>query len=265
MTAMQESTNGPWVIESRVAPGVALLTIARPARRNALNLAIKRELSAAFAALSACAEVRVVILTGAGGYFVAGTDIAEMASMTPTEHTLLVTDAVFHHMRRSSKVLIAAVEGYALGGGCELALACDLIVAGQGARFGQPEIRVGIMPGAGGTQRLVRTIGKYQALKLMLTGESIGAASALAAGMVSEIVEDGTALERAVTLAQVIAAMPPLAVQAIREVVQLGQDLPLESALLLERKAFQLLFDSHDQREGMQAFLEKRVPQFLGQ
>lgn len=254
----------PLVIASSPAPGVALLTIDRPARRNALNLAVKHELGTALAALEQDASVRVVIITGAGGYFVAGTDIAEMATMTPTDHTLLATDAVFHQLRRSSKPLIAAVEGYALGGGCELALACDLIVAGAGARFGQPEIRVGIMPGAGATQRLVRTMGKYQALRLMLTGEPIAAPVALAAGMVSEVVADGAALARATALAVTIAAMPPLAVRAIREVVHMGQDLPLDSALLLERKAFQLLFDSGDQREGMQAFLEKRSPQFQG-
>jgi enoyl-CoA hydratase len=261
MTAVHEQAG---VTRSHVAPGVALLTIDRPARRNALNLAIKAELSDAFEALAADDAVRVIIVTGAGGYFVAGTDIAEMAAMTPTDHTLLATDKVFSVMRRSRKVLIAAVEGYALGGGCELALACDLIVAGEGALFGQPEIRVGIMPGAGGTQRLLRTMGKYQALRFLLTGEPLAAPAAFAAGMVSEVVADGAALAGATALAVRIAAMPPLAVQAIREVVQLGQDVPLETALLLERKAFQLLFDSEDQKEGMQAFLDKRTPVFHG-
>jgi enoyl-CoA hydratase len=244
--------------------GVAVITIDRPRRRNALNLDVKQRLVDAVLALNSDASVRVIILTGAGGYFVAGTDIDEMASMTPTSHTLGATDLVFTTLRQSSKPIIAAVEGYALGGGCELALACDLIVAAVGARFGQPEIKVGIMPGAGGTQRLLRTIGKYQALRMMLTGEPIGAREAFTCGLVSELCPDGEALTRAQAMARTIAAMPPLAVRAIREVVQLGHDAPLDTALLLERKAFQLLFDSADQKEGMHAFLEKRAPQYQG-
>ena len=246
------------------AAGVAVVTIDRPRRRNALNLEVKRLLTGAVQALCADDAVRVIVLTGAGGYFVAGTDIDEMAGMTPTSHTLQATDQVFTTLRTSSKPLIAAVEGYALGGGCELALACDMIVAAEGARFGQPEIKVGIMPGAGGTQRLLRTIGKYQAMRMMLTGEPIAAGEAFACGLVSELCADGDALNRAIALGQTVAAMPPLAVRAIREVVQLGQDTPLDTALLLERKAFQLLFDSEDQKEGMRAFLEKRPARYLG-
>jgi len=254
----------PPVSVSIAAPGVAVITIDRPARRNALNLEVKRLLTDFVLQLGADDGVKVIVLTGAGSYFVAGTDIDEMLDMTPTSHTLNATDQVFTTLRHSTKPLIAAVEGYALGGGCELALACDLIVAAEGARFGQPEIRVGIMPGAGGTQRLLRTIGKYQALRMMLTGEAVTATQAFACGMVSELCPDGEALNRALALAATIAAMPPLAVRAIREVVQQGQDAPLESALLLERKAFQLLFDTQDQQEGMRAFLEKRAPQFQG-
>jgi enoyl-CoA hydratase/carnithine racemase len=171
---------------------------------------------------------------------------------------------MFTVLRGCPKPLIAAVEGYALGGGCELALSCDLIVAGRGTKFGQPEIRVGIMPGAGGTQRLVRVMGKYRAMKMVLTGEPVSAPDALAMGLVSEVVDDGQALTRALELAHTILAMPPLAVRAIKEVVQLGQDAPLETALALERKAFLTLFDSADQKEGMRAFLEKRVPRFSG-
>jgi enoyl-CoA hydratase len=243
---------------------VAVVTIDRPRRRNALNLEVKRLLTTAMLALDADPAVRVIVLTGAGGYFVAGTDIDEMAGMTPTSHTLEATDQVFATLRGCRTLLIAAVEGYALGGGCELALACDLIVAARGARFGQPEIKVGIMPGAGGTQRLLRTIGKYQALRMMLTGEPIAAADAFACGLVSELCADGDALAKALALAENIAAMPPLAVRAILEVVQQGQDAPLDTALLLERKAFQVLFDSQDQKEGMRAFLEKRPAQYQG-
>jgi len=244
--------------------GVAVITIDRPRRRNALNLDVKRRLVGAVEALNRDPAVRVIVLTGAGGYFVAGTDINEMASMTPTSHTLQATDQVFTTLRHSTKPLIAAVEGYALGGGCELALACDMIVAAEDARFGQPEIKVGIMPGAGGTQRLLRTIGKYQALRMMLTGEPIDARAAFACGLVSELSPHGAALDQALELARTVAAMPPLAVRAIREAVQLGQDAPLETALQLERKAFQLLFDSADQKEGMRAFLEKRPPAYTG-
>jgi enoyl-CoA hydratase len=171
---------------------------------------------------------------------------------------------VFNVMRQCPKPLIAAIEGYALGGGCELALTCDMIIAGKSTKLGQPEIRVGIMPGAGGTQRLIRTIGKYRAAKMVLTGEAISAPDALAMGLLSEVVDDGKALSRSMEIAHTVAEMPSLAVRAIKEVMQLGPDVPLETALALERKAFVMLFDSADQKEGMSAFLEKRKPNFRG-
>jgi enoyl-CoA hydratase/carnithine racemase len=258
MSADQQT---PSVVEvHREGDGVAVVTINRPERRNALNLKIKQQLAEAVAALAADQAVRVIVLTGAGGTFVAGTDIAEMATMTPAQHNALQTDRVFTVLRECPKILIAAVEGYALGGGCELALCCDMIIAGAKAKFGQPEIRVGIMPGAGGTQRLLRAMGRYRAMKLILTGEAIVAADAFAMGMLSDVVPDGQALSRSMDLARTVAAMPQLSVRAIKEVIRLGQDVPLETALALERKAFVLLFDSADQKEGMQAFLEKRTP-----
>jgi enoyl-CoA hydratase len=259
---METGTGPEPVMLRREADGVAVVTIDRPERRNALNLDVKRRLTAIIESLEADPAVRVVILTGAGGVFVAGTDVAEMAGMTPTEHTLLATDQVFTTLRRCPKILIAAIEGYALGGGCELALACDLIVAGESAKLGQPEIRLGIMPGAGGTQRLLRAVGKYRAMRMVLTGEPITAREALGVGLLSDLVPDGTALERAMDLARTISRMPPLAVRAIKEVMQLGQDAPLETALQLERKAFQLLFATKDQKEGMAAFVAKRAPKF---
>jgi enoyl-CoA hydratase/carnithine racemase len=246
------------------ADGIATVTIDRPARRNALNMTVKRQLADAVARCSADPAVRVVVLTGAGGFFVAGTDIVEMEAMRPGDHLEQETDRVFIVLRQCPKILVAAVEGYALGGGCELALCCDMIVAGAGARLGQPEIRVGIMPGAGGTQRLVRVMGRYRAMKLILTGAPILAEEALSLGMVSEVVPAGTALTRATELARDVAGMPPLAVRAIKEVVALGTDVPLDTALALERKAFMLLFDTQDQQEGMRAFLEKRRPVFEG-
>ncbi|MBF3363245.1 enoyl-CoA hydratase, partial [Pseudomonas aeruginosa] len=157
-----------------------------------------------------------------------------------------------------------AVNGFALGGGCELAMHCDLIVAGESAQFAQPEIKVGVMPGAGGTQRLVRAVGKFQALRMLFTGCLVKAPQALAMGLVSEVVADESTLARALELAMEIARLPPLALAQIKEVVLAGADLPLDSALALERKAFQLLFDSQDQKEGMQAFLEKRPPNYQG-
>lgn len=255
---------GRGVISHEAADGVGVITIDRPERRNALNLEVKEGIARAVEALAADEAVRVIVLTGAGGTFVAGTDIAEMEGMRPADHATLATDRVFTVLRSCPKVVIAAVEGYALGGGCELALCCDLIVAGEGAKLGQPEIRVGIMPGAGGTQRLVRLMGRYRAMRLILTGEAVGAREALALGMLSEVVPDGTALDRSRDLARTVAAMPALAVRAIKEVVGLGADLPLEAALSLERKAFMLLFDTADQKEGMRAFLEKRRPSYSG-
>ena len=261
---METSADPEPVTCRREADGLAIVTIDRPERRNALNLDVKRRLTTIVETLADDSAVRVAILTGAQGVFVAGTDVAEMAPMTPTEHTLLATDQVFTVLRRFPKILIAAVEGYALGGGCELALACDLIVAGESARLGQPEIRVGIMPGAGGTQRLLRTVGKYRAMRMVLTGEPVGAREALVMGLLSDVVPDGMALERAMDLARTICRMPPLAVRAIKEVMQLGQDVPLETALQLERKAFQLLFATQDQKEGMNAFLLKRAAAYAG-
>jgi len=243
---------------------VAILTICRPERRNALNLQVKKKLVAQVRLLERDVDVAAIVLTGEGGCFVAGTDIAEMADMRPTDHVCLGTDEVFHVVRGCTKPTIAAVEGYALGGGCELALACDIIVAADDARFGQPEIRVGIMPGAGGTQRLLRTAGRYKTLLWTLTGDMIPAREAHASNLVSALVPHGEALARSVEIAARIATMPPMAVQAIREVVRLGADAPLNTALALERRAFERLFDTHDQKEGMRAFLEKRTPVYQG-
>ncbi|MDC7785316.1 enoyl-CoA hydratase-related protein [Rhodoplanes sp. TEM] len=254
----------PPVTITRREDRVAIVTIDRPERRNALNLEVKGLIAGAIETLAADDSVQVIVLTGAGGCFVAGTDIAEMVAMTPQTHVAQRTGHVFDVLRHCPKILIAAVEGYALGGGCELALCCDMIVAGEDAAFGQPEIRVGIMPGAGGSQRLIRAIGKYRAMKLMLTGEAVKAPEALAMGMITEVVAKGGALDRALALARTVTTMPPLAVRAVKEVVGLGQDVPLETALALERKAFVMLFDSADQTEGMTAFLEKRKPVYQG-
>ena len=249
----------------RRRPGVPVIAIARPERRNALNLEIKTGLADLVESMDSDHSTRAIVITGGQAVFAAGTDLAEMETMTPTEHTLKATDRLFTVIRNCTAPVIAAVEGYALGGGCELAMSCDLIVAAASSRFGQPEIRVGVIPGAGGTQRMVRIMGKYRALRLLLTGDQITAEDAYTIGLVSEVTPEGEALSRALELADTIAGMPQLAVRAILELVAAGADAPLETALLLERKAFQLLFDSTDQKEGMRAFLERRSPEFRGE
>lgn len=258
------TTNGADVRSVRPRPDVGVVLITRPERRNALNLSIKSRIADFIEELDDDPSIRAIIISGSAGVFAAGTDVEEMVAMTPTEHTLKVSDRMFTTIRRCETPVIAAVEGYALGGGCELAMSCDLIIAGAAAQFGQPEIRVGVMPGAGATQRMVRALGKYRALRLLLLGDMVTAGDALVMGLVSEVVPDGQAMERALEVARVIGEMPPLAIRAILEVVEAGADAPMDTALLLERKAFQLLFDSDDQVEGMRAFLEKRRPHFHG-
>ncbi|MBF0167761.1 MAG: enoyl-CoA hydratase/isomerase family protein [Alphaproteobacteria bacterium] len=252
------------LLEERPSPSVALLRLNRPQARNALTMALRRQLAERFSALSAEDEVRVIILTGNGEAFAAGADLKEMAEAGAIEILLRQTHLLWRAIAQCKKPVIAAVNGAALGGGCELAMHADIIIAGQSAQFGQPEVRVGIMPGAGGTQRLVRAVGKFKAMKLLLTGKPIKAAEAEAMGLVSELVPDEELLPTALKMAEHIAALPPLAIAEIKEVVLAGMDAPLDTALALERKSFQLLFASADQKEGMKAFLEKRPPHFEG-
>ena len=244
--------------------GVALVRINRPQVKNAINMRVRELLTEHFTRLGGDDDVRCIVLTGNEEAFVAGADIGEMAELTATEQMLRRNHLHWRAIATCPKPVIAAVNGFALGGGCELAMHADIIIAGEGARFGQPEIRVGIMPGAGGTQRLTRAVGKFKAMKMILTGEPVTAAEAEAMGLVSEVVADAEVLERALKMAERIAAMPPLAVMQIKEVLLAGQDASLETALMLERKAFQLLFDSRDQKEGMNAFAEKRKPRYQG-
>ena len=248
----------------RLDGGVAVVRIDRPEARNALNAAVREQLADHFRALAADEAVRCAIIAGSEKVFAAGADIKAMASAGAAAMMLSGNEAAWGVIRTFPKPLIAAVNGWALGGGCELALHADIIVAGEGAKFGQPEIKVGIMPGAGGTQRLVRAIGKYKAMKILLTGEPVSAREAEALGFVTEVVPDAEVLDRAVALGRAIAALPPVAARKIKEVVLQGADLPLEAALLLERQAFHLMFDTADQKEGMAAFIEKRPPSFRG-
>jgi enoyl-CoA hydratase/carnithine racemase len=244
---------------------VAVVRINRPEVKNALNRDVREQLAQTFRAVAADDNIRAIVLTGGEQCFVAGADIREFAEAGAVEMYRRHTEYLWAAIAGCPKPVIAAVNGFALGGGCELAMHCDIIVAGQSARFGQPEVKLGLMPGAGGTQRLIRAVGKFQAMRIALTGCLVSAPEALAMGMISEMVEDQRTLPRALEMAAEIAALSPLAVAQIKEVMLLGADLPLESALALERKAFQLLFDSKDQKEGAQAFLEKRKATFKGE
>lgn len=252
------------VVLERPLDGVALLRINRPEAKNALNAEVRRQLAEHLSVLADDAGVRSVVLTGNHEAFAAGADIKDMAEAGAAEMMLRRTHVLWRAIAQFPKPLIAAVNGYAWGGGCELAMHADIIVAGENASFSQPEIRVGIMPGAGGTQRLTRAVGKYKAMLMVLTGQAISGIEAGAMGLASMVVPDDRVLQAALDTAVAIARMPPVAVQQIKEVLLAGQDCSLDTALMLERKAFQLLFDTSDQKEGMRAFLDKRKPTYEG-
>jgi enoyl-CoA hydratase len=253
------------VILERPADGVAVLRLNRPEQRNAIDDTVRGMLVEYFHAFELSRDVACVIITGGERIFAAGADLHAMSMMRTADIMTSPGEAAYAAIRRFPKPIIAAVNGFALGGGCELAMHADIIVAGETAKFGQPEIKVGIMPGAGGTQRLTRAVGKFKAMKMLLTGEPVGAREAEAMGLVSEVVADAEVLDRALVLAGIIAAMPPIAARQIKRAVLEGADLPLAAALTLERQAFSLLFDTKDQKEGMAAFLEKRLPVFRGE
>jgi len=247
------------------ADGVALVVLDRQAVLNALDFALIEALTDALEALDRDPACRAIVITGAGDRaFAAGADIGELSRQTPT--TLTVDDH-FHRwerLKRIRKPLIAAVRGYALGGGFELAMLCDLLVAGEDAHFGQPEIKLGLMPGAGGTQRLTRAIGKARAMDLVLTGRTIDAREAEGWGLVTSVVPAEATVTAAIELGARIAALAPVAVIAAKEAVNRAEELPLEAGLEFERRNFYLLFDTEDGAEGMAAFGEKRSPTWKG-
>jgi enoyl-CoA hydratase len=257
-------TAPPPLLIDRSTPAVAVLTLNRPEARNALNRALRDALRSAFETLTSDSDVRCIVVTGGPKVFAAGADLRDMVERGAMDMQINSSAPLWRSIVSCPRPIIAAVNGYAWGGGCELAMHADIIVAGESASFAQPEVKVGIMPGAGGTQRLPRAVGKFKAMKMLLTGQAVPAAEAFAMGLVSEVVADADVLPAALTMAETIAALPPLAVAQIKEAVLAGQDAPLDTALLLERRAFQLLFDSEDQKEGMRAFLEKRKPVFRG-
>lgn len=248
---------------------VATVTLNRPKVLNALNALMLRELDELFAALAVDQSVRVILLRGAGGKaFAAGADISELANVDAASGEELAgsTNRIFRRIETLGKPVIAVIDGFALGGGCELAMACTLRLASSAARFGQPEIKLGLIPGYGGTQRLPRLVGRGAALKMILTGAMIDATEALRIGLVDEVVSgDSEALAaRAQALAQLLASMPPLAVTAAIEAVDRGAGLPLDQALAVEASIFGRLCASDDKREGSRAFLEKRAPTWHG-
>ncbi|MBX3664518.1 MAG: enoyl-CoA hydratase/isomerase family protein [Burkholderiales bacterium] len=256
--------NAPVVVTERPAEGVGLIRINRPEARNALNLEVRRLLARHLTEMGDDDAVRCIVLTGNDKAFAAGADIKEMADASTIDMLLRGTQKMWRTIYACPKPVIAAVSGFALGGGCELAMTCDIIIAGESAKFGQPEVKIGIIPGGGGTQRFPRTVGKYKAMRYVLTGDLFGAREAAEMGLVSEIVPDAEVEKRAVAMATQIAELPPLAIQQTKESVLRGMDASLETGLTLETRTLQMLFASQDQKEGMAAFIEKRKPKFTG-
>lgn len=246
------------------APAVALIELNRPKELNALNPQLMGELRDALVRLDKDDSVRAIIITGNERAFAAGADIKQMADKSAIDMLVLDQLSTWDQIRKVKKPIIAAVSGFALGGGCELAMMCDMIIASETAQFGQPEIKIGTIPGAGGTQRLTRAVGKAKAMELILTGRFISAQEAHFYGLAIKVVPVEMYLQEAVTLAKEIAALSPIAVQLAKEAVNRSFETHLDEGLTLERKNFYLTFASQDQKEGMAAFVEKRKPEFKG-
>jgi enoyl-CoA hydratase len=253
-------------LEYSVADRIATITVNRPDKLNALNDRVIAELGEAIDAARADANVGGIILTGAGRAFVAGADISELEGHGAISAKALAQrgQQIFRRFETSPKPTIAAVNGFALGGGCELAMSCHIRLASDTAKFGQPEVKLGLLPGYGGTQRLTRLVGRGRALQLLMTGEMIDANEAYRIGLVNRVISGSELIAAATTMIQAILANGPLAVAHCVEVVDRGYDITLEEALTLEATAFGLLAASEDKREGTRAFLEKRAPRFTG-
>ncbi len=252
------------VLVERREGGVVVVRMNRPDALNALSMPLRQALAATFEALHDDEDARCIVLTGDEKAFAAGADLKDMAAQSMTDVIRRRTERYWATIAATPQPVIAAVNGYALGGGLELAMMCDIIIAGESAQLGQPEVRVGILPGAGGTQRLTRAVGKYQAMKMCLTGKPVSGPQALAMGLASDCVPDGEVLETALKMAETIARMPPFGVRAIKECIIEGQSASLQAGLALERKALHTLFATEDRTEGMTAFIEKRRPDFKG-
>ncbi len=251
-------------VNPQIQKHIALIELNRPKELNALNLQLMGELRDALQQLDKDDKVRVMVLTGNEKAFAAGADIKQMANSSAIDMLKVDQFSTWDQIKKTKKPLIAAVSGFALGGGCELAMTCDMIIASETAKFGQPEIKIGVMPGAGGTQRLTRAIGKARAMEMVLTGKFISADEALSYGLINKVVPIELYLEEALNLATEIAALSPIAIRNAKESVNRAFETHLEEGLHFERKNFYLLFGSHDQKEGMQAFVEKRKAAFKG-
>jgi enoyl-CoA hydratase len=243
---------------------VAVVTLNRPQQLNALSYDLVKDLCLAMEELDRDDDVRVMIVTGGEKVFAAGADIKEMAERGPFDERIQERLVYRDRINEIAKPVIAAVSGFALGGGCELAMSCDIVIASETARFGQPEVNLGIIPGSGGTQRLTRAVGKYRAMELVLGGEFLSAADAERFGLVNRVVPVELLLDEAKSMARKIASKPALAIKAAKEAVLKSANLSLDEGLEFERKSFYLLFASEDRAEGMKAFLEKRKPLFKG-
>ena len=251
-------------IKAETEGGVAIISLNRPQALNALNSELMTELVDALDKFDADESVKVIILTGSERAFAAGADIKEMCDEGAVSILLKDRLATWDKVRNIKKPIIAAVSGFALGGGCELAMMCDMLIASETAQFGQPEINIGVIPGAGGTQRLTYAVGKVKAMELILTGRPFSAQEALLMGLVNKVVPAEMLMDEARALAKEIAKKPPLAVRMAKEAIQKVFETTLTEGLNFERKSFYMLFASEDQKEGMKAFMEKRPASFTG-
>jgi len=252
------------IVEPQFVPHIALIRLNRPKELNALNLELMGEVRDALKQLDQDDSVRVIIITGNERAFAAGADIKQMAGRTAVDMLKIDQFSTWDQIKKTKKPIIAAVSGFALGGGNELVMHCDMVIASETAMFGQPEIKIGVMPGAGGTQRLPRSVGKVNAMEMALTGKFINAERAYQLGLVNKVVPVELYLDEAVKMAQEIAQLSPIAVRLAKEAVLKAFETPLSEGLEFERKNFYLLFATEDQKEGMAAFVEKRMADFKG-
>ncbi len=252
------------IVNPQAEKYVALIQLNRPKELNALNLQLMGELRDALKELDNNDEVRAIIITGNEKAFAAGADIKQMADKTAIDMMNVDQFSTWDQIKKTKKPIIAAVSGFALGGGCELMMHCDMIVASESARIGQPEIKIGVMPGAGGTQRLTRAVGKALAMEIVLTGKFITADEALRAGLINKVVPNEMYLKEAFSLAKQVVDKSPVAIKLAKESVLAAFNTSLDEGLIFERKNFYLCFASEDQKEGMKAFLEKRAASFTG-
>lgn len=253
-------------IKYEVKESIAYVTVNRPQALNALNMDVLGELYDVFSTIEKDAEVKAVILTGEGRAFVAGADIAQMYELSPIEGREMMTlgHKVMNLIESIEKPVIAAVNGFALGGGCELSMACDIRIASEKAKFGQPEVGLGIIPGFGGTQRLARLVGKGMAKYLIMSAETIPASEAYRIGLVEKVVAPEELIPEAEKLAKTIASKAPVAIGSAKTAINNGYDMDMKSASRFEVETFTAAFSTDDKREGMGAFLEKRAPEFTG-